>query len=61
MLNGVRNLDSVDDELRLIAAVRGSLRGRDVKLSGRSVNELLDERHLVMRQAEALPSGEGLE
>jgi hypothetical protein len=48
MLSGVRNLDSVDDELRLIAAVRGSLRGRDVKLSGPSVNKLLDERHLVM-------------
>jgi hypothetical protein len=40
----VRDLDTIDSELRLLAAVRRSIREHGVEPSSRQVDELLDER-----------------
>ena len=39
-----RDLDTIDSELRLLAAVRWSIREHGGELSSRLVDELLDER-----------------
>jgi hypothetical protein len=43
----VRTRDEIDDELRLLAAVRRSIREQGGELSSRQVDELLDERGLI--------------
>ena len=43
-LNDMRDLDIIDSELRLLAAVRWSIREHGGEPSSRLVNELLDER-----------------
>ena len=45
MLIAVRDLDTVDFELRLLAAVRRSIREHGVEPSSRQVDELLDGRN----------------
>jgi hypothetical protein len=40
----VRDLDTIDSELRLLAAVRWSIREHGGEPSSRQVDELLDER-----------------
>ena len=45
MLIAVRDLDTVDFELRLLAAVRRSNREHGVEPSSRQVDELLDGRN----------------
>jgi hypothetical protein len=40
----MRDLDTIDAELRLLAAVRRSIREHGRKPSSRQVDELLDER-----------------
>jgi hypothetical protein len=40
----MRDLDTIDSELRLLAAVRWSIREHGGKPSSRQVDELLDER-----------------
>jgi hypothetical protein len=44
IITAVRDLDGIDDELRLLAAVRRSIRRQDGEPSSRPVDELLDER-----------------
>jgi hypothetical protein len=60
-LNGppnMRDRDTVDAELRLLAAVRRSIREQGCEPSSRQVDELLDERLTVSGQAEGFePSG----
>jgi len=41
----VRDLDTIDSELRLLAAVRRSIREHGGEPSSRQVDELLDERN----------------
>jgi hypothetical protein len=41
----MRDLDAIDSELRLIAAVRRSIREHGGQPSSRHVDELLDERN----------------
>ena len=43
-LSAIRDLDTIDSELRLIAALRWSIREHGGEPSGRQVDELLDER-----------------
>jgi hypothetical protein len=43
-LGVVRDLDTIDSELRLLAAVRWSIREHGGEPSSRHVDELLDER-----------------
>ena len=43
-LSGVRDRDTIDAELRLIRAVRWSIRENDGEPSSRQVDELLDDR-----------------
>jgi hypothetical protein len=50
-LDGVRDRDTIDAELRLIAAVRRTIRENGVEPSIRHADELLDERMAVSRQA----------
>jgi hypothetical protein len=40
----MRDRDTIDDELRLLAAVRWSIRDHGNEPSGRQIDELLDER-----------------
>ena len=44
-LGFVRDLDTIDSELRLLAAVRWSIPEHGGKSSSRQVDELLDERN----------------
>jgi hypothetical protein len=44
MLMAMRDLDTIDSELRLLAAVRWSIREHGGEPSSRQVDELLDER-----------------
>jgi hypothetical protein len=44
MLGVMRDLDTIDSELRLLAAVRWSIREHGGDQSSRQVSELLDER-----------------
>jgi hypothetical protein len=60
----LRDLETIDSELRLLAAVRWSIREHDGEPSSRLVNELLDERiirlsHLRQRTAMRLPDRYG--
>jgi hypothetical protein len=43
-LSGMRDFDTIDSELSLLAAVRRSIREHGVEPSSRQVDELLDER-----------------
>jgi hypothetical protein len=47
----VRDLDTIDSELRLITAVRRTIREHGGELSSRQVDELLDERLAQLRGA----------
>ena len=41
----MRDFDTIDSELRLLAAVRRYVREHGIELSSRHVDELLDERN----------------
>ena len=43
-IGSVRDLETIDDELRLVAAVRRSIREQGDGPGSRQVDELLDER-----------------
>ena len=47
----MRDLDPIDSELRLLAAVRWSIREHGGEPSSRQVDELLDERLVHLRGA----------
>ena len=50
-LPAMRDLDPIDSELRLLAAVRWSIREHGGEPSSRQVDELLDERLVHLRGA----------
>jgi hypothetical protein len=50
LTSGMRDLDTVDSEPRLLAAVRRSIREHGGEPSSRQVDELLDERLLLARR-----------
>jgi hypothetical protein len=50
----MRDLDTVDSEPRLLAAVRRSIREHGGEPSSRQVDELLDERLLLARRISAI-------
>jgi hypothetical protein len=53
-----RDLDTIDSELRLLTAVRWSIREHGGEPSSRQLNELLDER-LAQRESAKLAASEG--
>ena len=52
----MRDIDTIDDELRLLAAVRRSIREQGGEASSRQVDELLDERQTRREGQTAKPS-----
>jgi len=51
----MRDLDAIDSELRLLAAVHRSIREHGGEPSSRQVDELLDERRELNRKLTARP------
>ena len=51
-LGGLRDFETIDSELRLLAAVRLSIREHGDEPPSRQVDELLDERHTAERPSE---------